>query len=67
MAKDAPVPNIIAQTFMSAFKVFLIIYLATIFVLAVIWYKPTQPHAGGDARVEINQNGNDNIHQEINN
>lgn len=66
MSKNATEPNIIAETFIVTFKIFLALYIATIVVIAVLYYKPSSPPAS-DTRVEITQTGNRDIHQEIKN
>ena len=66
MSKHTPAPNLIAETFMATFKIFLVIYLATIAFIAIIYFKPSSPRVG-DTHVQITQNGNENIHQKINN
>ena len=64
-----PAPNLIAETFVSTFKIFSIILIVIIVVNNLLWvYSVSKPAPRvGDARIEINQSGNGNIKQEINN
>ena len=63
--KSIPTPNLIAETFMSAFKIFFWIFLATNIIWAVIYFKPSNPRIG-DTKVEITQSGNrDTVTQHI--
>ena len=64
MKRNTPAPNLIAETFMATFKIFLIIYLATLAVLAFLYFRAPR---NGDARVQITQTDNQNISQKINN
>lgn len=58
--KNIPTPNLIAETFMSAFKIFFWIFLVTNIVWAVIYFKPSNPRVG-DTHVEINQSGDRDV------
>ena len=55
-----PTPNLIAETVMCCFKIFLAIFIVTNFVWGVIYFKPSTPRTG-NTHVEINQNGNRDI------
>lgn len=65
-SKNADVSSVIADTFITTFKICVVLYIATMCALAVASYKPSASRVG-DARVEINQTGNGNIQQEIKN
>ena len=68
--KQIATPNLIAETFMSTLKIFMIILVVIIVINNMVWsiyvFKPTQPRIG-DTHVEITQNGNHDIKQDINN
>ena len=63
-SKPASTPNLIAETFISAFKIFLIIFLATNLVWAIIYFSPSAPRVG-DTHVEITQSGNHDVVKNI--
>lgn len=66
MSKDLKsTPNLIAETFMSTLKIFVVIVILNNIIWAIFSFKPT-PRIG-DTRVEITQNGNHDIKQDINN
>lgn len=69
--KQHSTPNLFSEMFMSMFKTFSLILLAIIILNNVVWafyaLKPTTPPRIGDTRVEINQSGNHDIKQNINN
>ena len=68
--KQTMVPNLIAETFMSTLKIFMIILVVIVVVNNLVWsmyvFKPSTPRIG-DTHVEITQNGNHDIKQNINN
>lgn len=56
--KSIPTPNLIAETVMLCFKIFLAIIIFTNLVWAVIYFKPQ------GSRVQINQSGpHDIVHK----
>ena len=59
-------PNLIAETFMSTLKIFVVIVILNNIIWATFFFKPTTPRIG-DTHVEITQNGNHDIEQNIKN
>ena len=62
-----PTPNLIAETFMSTLKIFVIIVILNNIIWAIFSFRPTPTPRVGDTHVEITQNGNRDIKQDINN
>lgn len=62
--KNVPTPNLIAETFVSTFKISLLIVLAIFVITNVVWgiiyFKPTVPRVG-NTNVQITQNGDKDI------
>ena len=58
--KNTPVPSLIAETFMSVFKVFLIFVILNNIIWAIFYFR-TPSTTTGDSHIEINQNGNRDI------
>jgi hypothetical protein len=62
--RDSQTPNMVAEVFMSTFKIFswitLFLIVVTNIVWAVIYFKPSPPRTG-DTHVEITQNGDRDV------
>ena len=64
--KNAAIPSIIADTFMTTFKYFVAFIILNNLVWVIFYLDQTKCMPGGN-RVEITQSGNRDIHQEIKN
>lgn len=62
--KNYPTPSLIAEVFMSTFKISLIIVLAIFIITNVVWgiiyFKPSTPRVG-NTHVEITQSGDKDV------
>ena len=65
VSKNTPTPNIVAETFVSVCKYFLIVLVLNNLIWAVIHFRPVTSRLG-DTHVEITQTGNEDISQKIN-
>lgn len=59
-------PSLLAETFMSVLKFFVIVVILNNIVWTIFFFKPTTPRVG-DTHVEITQSGNHDIKQNIKN
>lgn len=66
MSKDAVIPNLVAETFITTFKIFMVIFVLTNIVWAVVYFRQPSSRVG-DNKIEITQTGNRDISQEIKN
>lgn len=57
-------PSLLAETFMSVLKFFVIVVILNNIVWTIFYLKPSSPRVG-DTHVEITQNGNRDIKQDI--
>lgn len=66
MKNVGQIPNIVAETFITTFKIFMVIFVLTNIVWAAVYFRQPTPRVG-DNKIEITQTGNRDIHQEIKN
>ena len=63
MSNEKQIPNLVAETFITTTKVFLLIILAINIAWVAIYFGQPKSTRVGDNKVEITQTGNRNISQ----